>query len=89
MRVLSLWFQLKFVEGCGLLWNFVQHSPEFIEYLLSQEELNVILVGISSYIVQGKEDIKKHGAINLAIFILLSLSSKRAFGLALSSEVTL
>ena len=76
-----------FAYGCGLLWNFVIYHREFCDYINERSE--DIVCPIVVYIMQGKEDVKNHGAINLGIFILLALSSRRSFGVALNAPLTL
>ncbi len=73
-----------FPWGLGILWNAIQ-VPEFFDLLV----LNCarVMIPLLAFIANHKEDVKFHGTINLAVFIFLSLSSKRQFAVALNNRI--
>ena len=89
VKALSLMVKSEehFPMACSLLWTLVQNSPVFVDFMLCHADLSDVIMPMLSFLVQGKDDVKKHGSINLAIFILLSLSSKRQFGVSLNNAL--
>ena len=73
-----------FPYGCGLLWNFVQGNPDFFDVVVLKDNCARIVMPLLAFLAIHKSDVKAHGTINLGVFILLSLSSRRAFGVALN-----
>jgi hypothetical protein len=73
-----------FPWGLGILWNAIQ-SAEFFDLLV----LNCarVMIPLLSFIATHKSDVKFHGTINLAVFIFLSLSSRRQFAVALNNRI--
>jgi hypothetical protein len=73
-----------FAYGCGLLWNLSQHNADFNDHVAQAANCARLVVPLLAFISSQKTEVKSHGTINLAIFILLSLSSRRSFGVALN-----
>ncbi len=73
-----------FAHACGLLWNFAQMNSDFCDALFLTGNCGRVIVPLLAFISAQKGDVKSHATINLAVFILLSFSSRRAFGIALN-----
>ena len=76
-------------EVLVLLWKAMDTNPDFLTFLLSQEDaINQVVVPILYYMFQARGKEARVGLVHICTFTLLLLSGSRAFGVALNDAFT-
>lgn len=77
-----------FQELMVLLWKFLEENPLFMNHILTQCNVNEIIVPICYLMYQSRRDPAQIGLVHICTFVLLKLSGERSFGVALGQPYT-
>lgn len=72
-----------------LLWKLLEENPLFMTHILTQMDVNDIVVPICFLMFQSRRDPSKIGLVHICTFILLKLSGERSFGVNLNKPFTI
>lgn len=72
-----------FQELLVLLWKFLEENPLFMNHILTQCNVNELIVPICYLMYQSRRDPAQIGLVHICTFVLLKLSGERSFGVAL------
>jgi len=73
-----------FQELLVLLWKMLQENPLFMNHILTQCDVNEIIVPICYLMYQSRRDPAQIGLVHICTFVLLMLSGERSFGVNLN-----
>mmetsp|Transcript_17460 Transcript_17460/g.25220 ORF Transcript_17460/g.25220 Transcript_17460/m.25220 type:complete len:781 (-) Transcript_17460:88-2430(-) len=73
-----------FQELLVLLWKFLEENPMFMNHVLTQENVNQLIVPICYLMYQSRRDPAQIGLVHICTFVLLKLSGERSFGVGLN-----
>jgi len=73
-----------FQELLVLLWKLLEENPLFMNHLLTQCDVNEIVVPICFLMYQSRRDPARIGLVHICTFVLLKLSGERSFGVNLN-----
>jgi len=73
-----------FQELLVLLWKLLEENPLFMNHLLTQCDVNEIIVPICFLMYQSRRDPARIGLVHICTFVLLKLSGERSFGVNLN-----
>jgi hypothetical protein len=71
-----------------LLWKFLEENPLFMNHVLTQCNVNELIVPICYLMYQSRRDPAQIGLVHICTFVLLKLSGERSFGVALNKPFT-
>jgi High-temperature-induced dauer-formation protein len=71
-----------------LFWKFLEENPYFITHILTQCDINDILVPICFLMYRSRRDPAHIGLVHICTFVLLKLSGERSFGVSLNRPFT-
>lgn len=71
-----------------LLWKFLEENPLFMNHVLTQCNVNQLIVPICYLMYQSRRDPAQIGLVHICTFVLLKLSGERSFGVALNKPFT-
>lgn len=77
-----------FQELLVLLWKFLEENPLFMSHVLTQCNVNELIVPICYLMYQSRRDPAQIGLVHICTFVLLKLSGERSFGVALGQPFT-
>uniref|UniRef100_A0A7S1C0L8 Dymeclin n=1 Tax=Corethron hystrix TaxID=216773 RepID=A0A7S1C0L8_9STRA len=67
-----------------LLWKMLEENPMFMNHILTQCDVNEILVPVCYLMFQSRRDPAQIGLVHICTFVLLKLSGERSFGVNLN-----
>jgi hypothetical protein len=67
-----------------LLWKMLEENPLFTNHILTQCDVNELVVPICYLMYMSRRDPSQIGLVHICTFILLKLSGERSFGVALN-----
>jgi hypothetical protein len=67
-----------------LLWKFLEENPLFMNHVLTQCNVNELIVPVCYLMYQSRRDPAQIGLVHICTFVLLKLSGERSFGVALN-----
>lgn len=73
-----------FQELLVLLWKMLEENPLFMNHILTQCDVNEIIVPICFLMYESRRDPAKIGLVHICTFVLLKLSGERSFGVNLN-----
>jgi len=73
-----------FQELLVLLWKMLEENPLFMTHVLTQCDVNEIIVPICYLMYQSRRDPAHIGLVHICTFVLLKLSGERSFGVNLN-----
>lgn len=73
-----------FQELLVLLWKMLEENPLFMTHILTQCDVNEIIVPICYLMYQSRRDPAHIGLVHICTFVLLKLSGERSFGVNLN-----
>jgi len=73
-----------FQELLVLLWKLLEENPMFMNHVLTQCDVNEIIVPICYLMYQSRRDPAQIGLVHICTFVLLKLSGERSFGVNLN-----
>jgi len=71
-----------------LLWKMLEENPLFMNHILTQCDVNELVVPICYLMYMSRRDPSQIGLVHICTFILLKLSGERSFGVALNKPFT-
>jgi hypothetical protein len=71
-----------------LFWKFLEENPYFITHILTQCDINDMLVPICFLMYRSRRDPAHIGLVHICTFVLLKLSGERSFGVSLNRPFT-
>ncbi|KAI2509166.1 Dyggve-Melchior-Clausen syndrome protein [Fragilaria crotonensis] len=71
-----------------LLWKFLEENPLFMNHVLTQCNVNELIVPICYLSYQSRRDSAQIGLVHICTFVLLKLNGERSFGVALNRPFT-
>jgi hypothetical protein len=77
-----------FQELLVLLWKFLEENPLFMNHILTQCNVNELIIPICYLMYQSRRDPAQIGLVHICTFVLLKLSGERSFGVALGQPFT-
>jgi hypothetical protein len=77
-----------FQELLVLLWKFLEENPLFMTHILTNCDINELIVPICYLMYQSRRDPAQIGLVHICTFVLLKLSGERSFGVALNKPFT-
>jgi len=77
-----------FQELLVLLWKFLEENPLFMNHILTNCDINQLIVPICYLMYQSRRDPAQIGLVHICTFILLKLSGERSFGVSLYKPFT-
>lgn len=75
-----------FQELLVLLWKMLEENPMFMNHVLTQCDVNEIIVPICFLMYQSRRDPAQIGLVHICTFILLKLSGERSLGVNLNKH---
>ena len=73
-----------FQELLVLLWKMLEENPMFMTHVLTQCDVNELVVPICFLMYQSRKDPAHIGLVHICTFVLLKLSGERSFGVSLN-----
>lgn len=73
-----------FQELLVLFWKLLEENPLFTTHILTQCDVNEIIVPICYLMYQSRRDPARIGLVHICTFVLLKLSGERSFGVNLN-----
>ena len=73
-----------FQELLVLFWKLLEENPLFTTHILTQCDVNEIIVPICYLMYQSRRDPARIGLVHICTFVLLKLSGQRSFGVNLN-----
>ena len=73
-----------FQELLVLLWKFLEENPLFMSHILTNCNVNELVVPICYLMYKSRRDPAQIGLVHICTFCLLKLSGERSFGVALN-----
>ena len=67
-----------------LLWKFLEENPLFMSHILTQCDVNELIIPICYLLYMSRRDPAQIGLVHICTFILLKLSGERSFGVSLN-----
>jgi hypothetical protein len=77
-----------FQELLVLLWKFLEENPLFMNHILTNCNVNELVVPICYLMYKSRRDPAQIGLVHICTFCLLKLSGERSFGVALNKPFT-
>jgi hypothetical protein len=71
-----------------LLWKFLEENPLFMTHILTQCDVNELIIPICYLLYMSRRDPAQIGLVHICTFILLKLSGERSFGVSLNKPFT-
>lgn len=75
-----------FQELLVLFWKLLEENPLFMNHILTQCDVNEIVVPICYLMYQSRRDPAQIGLVHICTFVLLKLSGERSFGVNLNKS---
>ena len=73
-----------FQELLVLLWKMLEENPMFMTHVLTQCDVNELVIPICFLMYQSRRDPAHIGLVHICTFVLLKLSGERSFGVSLN-----
>lgn len=73
-----------FQELLVMFWKMLEENPLFVSHILTQCDINEIVVPICFLMYQSRRDPAQIGLVHICTFVLLKLSGERSFGVNLN-----